>query len=70
MSSFFDARTSSIESSLNLQSNGPTLSILSIAAAINAQVSTSVLIGSNALPEVVFSVVLISTSILPTLEAR
>ena len=70
MSSFFDARTSSIEISLNLQSNGPTLSILSIAAAINAQVSTSVLIGSNASPEVVFSVVLISTSIRPTLEAR
>src|SRR3990167_4258493 len=53
ISSFFDALISSIESNVNLQSNGPTLSILSIAAAINAQVSISVLIGSKALPFVV-----------------
>ena len=68
MSSFFDARTSSIANSLNLQSNGPTLSMLSIAAAINAQVSMSVLIGISASPTVVFEVALVVTSMRPTFE--
>ena len=70
MSSFFEALTSSIAFRVNLQSNGPTLSILSIAAEINAQVSISVLIGNNASPEVSFSVEVLCTSIRPTLERR
>ena len=68
MSSFFDARTSSIASKWKLQSNGPTLSMLSIAAAISAQVSMSVLIGSNASPFVEFSFEVEFTSIRPTLD--
>ena len=70
ISSFFAARTSSIASKVNLQSKGPTLSILSIPAAINAQVSMSVLIGITALPLVVLAVDFAITSIRPTLETR
>jgi len=70
MSSFLVARTSSMALSLNLQSNGPTLSMLSIAAAISEQVSMSVLIGISASPFVVFVVLVDVTSILPTLETR
>ena len=70
MSSFFAALTSSIASNLNLQSKGPTLSMLSMAAAIKAQVSMSVLIGSNVSPEVVFAVDLELTSIRPIFETR
>ena len=70
MSSFFAALTSSIASNLNLQSKGPTLSMLSMAAAIKAQVSMSVLMGSTASPVVVFAVDLELTSIRPIFETR
>ena len=70
ISSFFDARTSSIPSNLNLQSKGPTLSMLSIAAEINAHVSISVLIGIKASPLVVFVVEVVLTSIRPIFETR
>ena len=44
--------------------------MLSIAAEINEQVSISVLIGNNASPLVVFSVLKVFTSIRPTLDTR
>jgi len=56
------------EGAFYMSLKGPTLSILSIAAAISAHVSISVLIGSSASPLVVFVVEELLTSILPTLE--
>ncbi len=44
--------------------------MLSIPAAINAQVSISVLIGINASPDVVLAVFFALTSMRPTLETR
>ena len=70
MSSFLAALTSSIASSLNEQSNGPTLSMLSMAAAMRADVSMSVLMGMRTSPDVVLDVVRALTSMRPIFETR